>query len=152
VTRLWRISNYVDLSGTGGLLAPGRWHSEGRRIVYASANSAGAMTEHLAHLDRADIPDTFQLIEIEIADGVVMSDLGAGALPFTWTSDENVTRALGDAWLASGTSLALRVPSALVPDAWNVLLNPAHPDASRMKVNRAQKVPLDPRLRPVNKK
>ena len=146
MTRLWRISNYADLTGEGGLHFPGRWNSKGRPIIYTAEHSAGAMMEHLAHLDRAMMPKIFQLIEIEIGDSVKIADLASGALPLKWIFNEDTTRAIGDAWLKNAASLALRVPSVLVPDSWNVLLNPAHPDARHMKIVKTQRVPLDARL------
>jgi RES domain-containing protein len=49
---LWRISNYADLSGAGGLRAAGRWHSQGKRIVYLADHPSSALLEMLVHLDR----------------------------------------------------------------------------------------------------
>ena len=146
MARLWRISNYADLTGRGGLIFPARWHSKGRAIIYTSESSAGAMTEHLAHLERTNMPKIFQLIEIEILDSVKIIDLALNALPPKWAAHEAATRAIGDTWLKRGSSLALRVPSILVPDSYNVLLNPAHLDARHMKIVKTQRVPLDARL------
>ena len=144
---LWRISSYGDLSGTGGLRYSARWHSAGRPIIYAANHPAGAMVEMLVHLDRDVMPDRFQLIEIEIESAAAILDLPVTSLPKDWLSNLSATRAIGDAWLASASSLALRVPSVIVPDAWNVLLNPAHSDAHKMRVVSARKVPLDQRLK-----
>jgi RES domain-containing protein len=57
---LWRILNYADLSGLGGLRAAGRWHSQGRRIVYLADHPSSALLEMLVHLDRSLIPSTYQ--------------------------------------------------------------------------------------------
>ena len=144
--RLWRISNYADLSGIGGIRYSARWHTKGRPIIYAAEHPAGALCEFLVHLDREDIPDTFQLITIDIDDRVRPEDVATDRLPRGWTNDLHVTRALGDAWLAAGRSLLLRVPSTIVPDAYNVLINPMHPDSAKMRIVRIAKVPLDDRL------
>ena len=53
---LWRISNYADLSGIGGLRAAGRWHSQGRRIVYLADHESSALLEMLVHMDRDLMP------------------------------------------------------------------------------------------------
>ena len=102
------------------------------------------MTEILVQLAREDLPDAFQLIEIDldasIAIETVVPEPG-------WRDSERFSRAIGDAWLAERRSLALRLPSALVPHAWNVLLNPAHPDADKMRVAALHPVPVDPRFR-----
>lgn len=145
--RVWRISNYADLTGKGGLRVSGRWHSKGRPVIYAAEHPAGAMTELLAHIDPADMPDNFQLIEIEIDMAATVPSVDPPRLTGTWTSKPRMTRAIGDAWLKGASSLALRVPSALVPDAWNVLLNPVHADARHMKIVKVQKALLDARLK-----
>ena len=148
MARLWRISNYADLSGMGGLRFSARWHSKGRPILYAAESPAGAMVEMLVHLDRDLMPDTFQLVEIELEAKAAIAEISVADMLDVWQADLKVTRGIGDAWLADASSLALRVPSVLVPETWNVLLNPLHPDAGAMKVAQVLKVPLDARLRP----
>jgi RES domain-containing protein len=123
--KLWRISNHVDLSGAGGMRFSARWHDKGRRIVYTA---------------------TFQLLTIDIDEIVAMERIEVERLPSKWMTDARHTRRLGDQWLARGNSLLLRVPSAIVPDAFNVLINPRHPDSARMRIEKIQKVPLDLRL------
>lgn len=145
--RVWRISNYADLSGVGGVRFPARWHSKGRPIIYTAEHPAGALAEFLAHLDLEDIPATFQLLTIDVSGQPQTEVISPGTLPEDWTSNLAVTRAAGDAWLRTGRSLLLRVPSVLVPDAFNILINPAHPDASALSILKSERVPLDHRLR-----
>jgi RES domain-containing protein len=144
--RLWRISNYADLSGLGGLRYSARWHTRGHPILYTAEHPAGALAEFLVHLDREDIPDTFQLLTFEVDDIVTPEIVEVKRLPRGWINDPRVTRARGDEWLASGRGLLLRVPSSIVPDAYNVLVNPRHADARKMRIARVTKVPLDDRL------
>ena len=120
---LWRISNYADLIGTGGLLFPGRWHSAGRPIVYLAESPAGALVEILVHLDRDNLPDRFQLIGVETGDMTIEQ---APPLIAGWENDVRLSRAAGDEWLGAGRTAALRAPSAILPHSWNVLLNPQH--------------------------
>src|SRR6266705_4444312 len=128
--RLWRISDFVDLSGEGGLAASARWHTRCRRIVYLADHPASALLEILVRrqVDAEDLPDTYQLIAVDVADNVVVASVEETILPAGWQVDENATRTIGDAWLTSGNTALLRVPSAIVPFAWNWLLNPAHAD------------------------
>ncbi|WP_431860509.1 RES family NAD+ phosphorylase [Azospirillum sp.] len=147
--RLWRISNYADLQGVGGLRAGGRWHSRGRPVVYLADSAAGALLEVLVHLEVATpdaLPDTYQLLTVEVEDTVVPVD--CPPLPADWPAREGVTRGVGDAWLAAGRSALLRVPSAIVPDVHNVLLNPLHPDAGKATIIAVRTVPFDRRLFP----
>jgi len=63
---IWRISNYADLSGIGGVRAAGRWHSQGMRIVDLADHPSSALLEMLVHMDRDLIPPTYQLLRIDI--------------------------------------------------------------------------------------
>lgn len=147
--KYWRISNHADLSGRGGLRAAGRWHSAGQPIVYLAEHPASALLEVLVHLDIGDVsalPTGYQLLEVMTAVKVSALGLPARALDVTWRDDPGVSRAIGDAWLASGKSALLRVPSALVPNVANYLLNPLHADASRLSIKSVARYPFDNRL------
>ena len=63
-----------------------------------------------------------------------------------WKKDVGVTRALGDGWLAAGDAAPARVSSAIVPETWNCLLNPEHPDAGRLGAVTATRERFDLRL------
>lgn len=144
--RLWRISNYADLSGRGGFVFSARWHTKGREIIYAAEHSAGALSEFLVHTNLEDIPASFQLITIEIDDGLKIETILPRQLPSGWAENTAITRAIGNKWLIGNSSLLLRVPSVIVPDAYNMLINPNHADASKMRFVKSEHVPLDSRL------
>ncbi len=141
--RLWRISNYADLSGIGGLQASGRWHNKGKLIIYAAEHPAGAMLEMLVHVNWATLPKTFQLIAMDAAEPTTVDST---ELPPNWMNDEQQCRNIGDAWLQAKSSLLRRVPSAILPDTFNYLINPLHPQIASLKIHKANKIPLDPRL------
>lgn len=67
-------------------------------------------------------------------------------LPDNWVENPAVTRRVGDEWLARGETCLLRVPSAIIPGVWNLLLNPLHAEASGFKIEEAMRVPFDRRL------
>lgn len=110
--------------GQGGLYGHGRWHIRGKLIAYAADHPALAMAEALVHLQRSNNIEPFNHWEIEIPDAHI---LRAPALPAGWKLDLPFTQALGDSWLGAKSSVAQWVPSALVPGAFNCLINPAHP-------------------------
>jgi RES domain-containing protein len=145
---VWRISNHVALDGGGGLHAAGRWHSRGRPIVYCAESPAAALLETLVHLeiDLEDLPVRYRLLKIELPDDIAAERLDPASLPEGWTEDVTLTRRLGDAWLASRRTARLDVPSATAPETWNILLNPAHPDAARVRIIATAEHLLDPRL------
>src|SRR5437870_7869675 len=100
---LWRISNHTTLDGRGGLYASGRWHTEGRPIVYLSENPAGALVEVLVHmeLDPAHFPRSYRLLKAEAPEDLSVRTVAGAELPRNWISDQIATRTVGDEWLAS---------------------------------------------------
>ena len=146
---LWRISNYADLHGIGGLKASARWHTRGHRIVYLSSTPASALLEILVHLEIEEdlLPRSYKLLEIQAPDDVAIERVDDPAkLPKDWPKKLSVTRALGDQWLARNSSALLQVPSALVPHTSNFLLNPLHKDAGRIMIISVSQQRFDPRL------
>ena len=147
---LWRISNYADLSGSGGLLHRGRWHNRGRPVVYLAESAAGALLETLVHIEAShpsELPHSYQLLEVEVPKAAKVLDV-AEPLGDGWQQEPSATRRIGDQWLAAQVSLVLRVPSAVVGGrTFKVLMNPAHPQAQTCRVVSVTRHPFDGRLR-----
>jgi RES domain-containing protein len=150
---LWRISNYDGLDGSGGLLASARWHTQGRPIVYFAASPAAALLEVLVNLelDAARLPRSYMLLKAEAPDDIQATRIDPGSLPERWTDDLTISRNVGDEWLGAGESPLLQVPSAILPETWNVLLNPLHPDAGLIRVISRQAYPFDRRFFKIKK-
>lgn len=144
---LWRVSRHRDLSGAGGLRAPGRWHERGQPVVYLAESPAGALLETCVHTAANDIPPYYTLLGIAVDAVVSMDALDPNELPRNWTARVEVTRELGSKWLAAQRSCLLRVPSALVPATFNVILNPLHADAPRLRIESSVKYPFDSRIK-----
>lgn len=145
---LWRISNHADLTGAGGMLAPARWHTAGRPIVYLAETPAGALLEILVHLelDEAHRPPTYQLLRIEAPESIAAQRLDPVSFSPEWRVRESETQARGDAWLRTGETALLAVPSAIVPETSNWLLNPRHPQAASLRITHTLAAPYDARL------
>jgi RES domain-containing protein len=143
---LWRISNYADLSGIGGMRAGGRWHSQGRRIVYLADHPSSALLEMLVHMDRDLIPSTYQLLRIDLPCTTAIEAIGVAELPADWQNKTTVTREIGDRWLDRSSSVFLQVPSAISHKGQNFLFNPVHPDAAKIVVAEVIHAPFDSRL------
>ncbi|MBV9301484.1 MAG: RES family NAD+ phosphorylase [Acidobacteriaceae bacterium] len=143
---LWRISRHRDLGGTGGLRSPGRWHHAGQPIVYLAESAAGALLEVCVHTSANDVPPDFTLLKIE-APEVQVQAIKCDGLPAGWQSQLELTRDLGTAWLQKKDTALLRVPSAIVPETVNFLLNPTHPDAKKFRIVEALLYPFDVRLK-----
>lgn len=147
---VWRLtrSAFRTLDGEGARLAGGRWNTEGRAVVYASSTLALAALEYLVHVDPEDVPDDLVALRVELPAGAREKRVDPTDLPPDWNRvpDHPACRALGDRWIEAGAALALRVPSAIVPEEENVLLDPRHPDAGRLKITRQRRFAFDPRL------
>jgi len=145
---LWRIGNHVSLAGDGGMRASGRWHTRGRRVVYCSESPAAALLEILVHfeIDVRDLPTRYRLLKLHAPDDLVVEDVPTADLPTDWLERTDLTRATGDRWLQAGRCPLLRVPSAVVPETFNVLVNPGHEHAGQVGVVQVSEHAIDPRL------
>jgi RES domain-containing protein len=142
----WRISRFHDLRGLGTVKTFGRWHVLGTRMVYTADSPTGALLEICTNTSGDDAPPSFTLLKIVGPDRTV-EEVTPSALPMDWVQKHNLTQARGSEWLASGRSALLRVPSALVPESWNYLLNPLHAEAELFRIDRIYEYPFDLRLK-----
>lgn len=139
--RAWRIvaPRWADsaFSGEGARKYGGRWNSPGRAVVYLAGSRALAALEMLVHLTTPDSrAKPYVLREARIPREWIADPGKRGEDPVT----------AGDRWLASRRSLALRVPSVLIPEEPNYLLNPAHPEFRRVRFGAATEFRFDPRM------
>lgn len=148
---VWRLARraFRELDGEGARQVGGRWNSEGVPVVYTSVTLSLAALEYLVHVDPDEAPDDLIAMQIEVPDDAVIEEVRVDDLPRDWNRqpDHRACVELGDGWAVAGRALALRVPSAIVPEESNLLLNPGHPDAGRLRVARVRGFTFDPRLR-----
>lgn len=147
--RVWRLArrDHAALDGEGARRAGGRWNSPGLPLVYTSSHLSLAALELLVHLDPDEVPDDLTAFGIEIPDTLTLERLELAALPPRWRVDERGCRSLGDAWVrAQGSTAILVVPSAVIPEELNVLVNPGHPDASQVRTVTTRPFVFDLRL------
>lgn len=152
---LWRIAQETrdygadDLSGGGAAKTGGRWNSPGKAAVYASRSVALAYLESLALLGR-EIPRNRFLVRIVVPDTIWDRALRAKErdLPPTWRAEPAgiSTMQFGDQWLISGKSALLCLPSVIVPEDTNVLINPGHTDARLIRARAQRQLLYDTRL------
>jgi RES domain-containing protein len=149
--KLWRVARAAHaatgaeaFSGVGGLVVDGRWHSRGRLVVYSARSESLARLEALVHFNPALAP-RLVLIEASLPDALVFT---AGTLPKGWDDvpDSGAGRPVGDAWLRSGSSVALEVPSIHSRSETNVLINPANGDFGKLVIGAPVPLAFDQRL------
>lgn len=136
----WRLCRrpHADLSGEGARLHGGRWNSPGRAMVYAASTAALALLEVRVHLD---LP--FDLLPTDY----VLMEIGLTGLPIeTVATIPADPAAFGDAWLTERRTPILQVPSLIVPESANLLLNPFHPQAVAAGIAGIRDFVFDPRL------
>jgi len=117
-------------------------------VVYTSATLSLAALEYFVHLDPVDAPGDLVAISAEIPDTLSRAKIRIEALPSNWRmypAPERLAE-LGAAWVRTRETAALVVPSAVVPQERNVLLNPAHPDFRRIRLGRPEAFSFDPRM------
>jgi RES domain-containing protein len=147
---LYRVSNFPDLTGKGGELADGRWHTRqpGRRVVYLSDHPALCVLEAIVHVSREEeLPDTYQLLSLDLSDDLI-EQVEENLLPEDWRSDPTITQRIGNSWLLEARSAGLLVPSVVVPVAHNCLFNPLVPAVAGLRPEVVARFPFDARLLP----
>lgn len=152
-TSVWRIAveapaySANDLTGTGAKSSGGRWNSKGTPMVYCSSNIALAILETLSHLHIAGLPFNRFLVRIDIPNQV-WGKREVLPLPEGWDAIPPgiASRKAGDAWAGSKRSPLLVVPSVIVPDEHNILINPLHRAARSISATTLKKWIYDPRL------
>ncbi|GAA0877398.1 RES family NAD+ phosphorylase [Algoriphagus jejuensis] len=148
VFRLSRKKYPIELNGKGAAMSGNRWNSKGTEIVYCAESRALAMAEVVVHLSLASLPNDFLMLEIDIPDAVSVSEFGKDELPKAWNSFPHLlgTQKIGDDFVLERKFAVLKVPSAVVPGDFNYLINPQHPDFSKIQIAAQVDFPFDSRI------
>lgn len=150
---VWRLAPpefHAELSGEGARLFGGRWNSPGLRALYTSSHLSLSVLETYVNIPpalRNSLP-VFQAVKISIPDDASMTRiLPAQLIEFLTASDPmGASRSIGDGWLRRCDSLVLQVPSVLVPEEDNFIVNPEHPGSSDVRIESTRAFHFDPRL------
>lgn len=148
--RVWRlcVCAHAAFDGEGARLAGGRWNRKGTPVIYTSATLSLAAQELFVHLDPDEVPANLVAVSADIPKGVLIKALDAADLARDWRqypAPEYLAQA-GTEWARSQGSAVLAVPSALIPQEMNYLLNPTHPEFSRIQTNKPEAFAFDPRM------
>jgi RES domain-containing protein len=157
---VWRIATdapaYVadDLTGEGAKITGGRWNDQGIPMIYAGETRALACLETIVHLNAGGLPFNRYLVAVEIPDDLwaAAQRETAASLPVGWDAAPagRISIQFGNSWINAKSSAVLLVPSAIVPEETNILINPLHPDLARVTARKIRKWIYDPRLRAVS--
>ena len=149
--KVYRIAKWQyleDLSGVGAKLYGGRWNEEGTAMVYTSAHLSLAVLELLANQVRRLVDDTYGYICIEIPDAIPLRSINKDDLSSDWRAAQytDQTTRMGTQWIKLQESLGLMVPSAVLAQEYNVLINPSHRDFDQLIIKEVGKLNLDGRI------
>ena len=146
---VYRISNckYIDdLSGTGAATYGARWNSKGTHLLYTASSPSLSMLESVVHISNITF-DLYCMIVLELPEDK-LQEMPIEKLPSNWQQfpPPDILKQVGDFLVSKGIYLALKIPSVIVPEDFNVLVNPAHKDFKKIKVLAKRKVLFDNRL------
>ena len=148
VFRIAKTAHVNDLSGSGARLYGGRWNRKGTAIIYTSEYRSLATVEYLVHVPLSILPSDLSLACIEIPDRISLKQISKADLPSSWRDYPAPLELaeIGTNWVLKNESLMLRVPSTVVENEFNILINPGHADMSTVKISRIDSFTFNRRL------
>ncbi len=150
--RVWRIvpkrRHSQAFTGEGARLYGGRWNPPGLRVVYTSATLSLAALEYFVHVSKETRPDDLVSISLEIPNDVRIECVAESKLPPKWRTYPAIdeVKEIGRKWIKNGASAVLSVPSVIIPQELNYLINPEHSDFRRMKISKPSPFSLNDRM------
>ena len=130
-----------DLSGNGSKLFGGRWNQPGMAAIYTSENISLSVLEILVNTDKTNIPPSYFLLKLHVPDELPVRKISPGRLKEKWNRDFEYSQFIGSNFLKTGKEAVLKIPSAIVKEEHNFLLNPDHADFKKISI--AESIPFD---------
>jgi len=148
VFRLCRERYVNDLSGHGAEINGGRWNSRGIAALYTSSSRALCAIEIVVHIPAGIVPKDYYLVTIEIPDDVPINTVNTQDLPGNWNNNpvSSASQRIGNTFIAEQEALAMKVPSVIIKDEWNYIINPMHKDFQKVKIIATEPFSFDTRL------
>ena len=150
--RLSREKFASPLSGKGAAIKGARWNSIGVELIYSASNRSLAMAEVAVHFTLATLPSDYQMMTLFLPDDVSTKKLHESDLPTDWNTfpHPSSTQTIGDRFVSENKYCVLQIPSAVTQGDYNLLINPNHPDFSKIKIISMDKFPFDKRIFRIN--
>ena len=140
-------SRYADsLIASGGAA---RWNGRGHFVIYTAASRALACLENVVHRSGEGLQDDFRVMLIQIPDELLVETISLHELPANWLTPESypICQTLGHEWLRQAKSTVLQVPSAIIPNESNYLINPQRPHFGQIRLLGNEPFLFDTRLK-----
>ena len=146
---VYRISNAAysdDISGIGAKINGSRWSSKGIQVLYTSQQISLAVLEMLVNTNFKDYTIALDLMYISFPDTEPITEIDLRHLKTNWKDDFGYTRYIGDEFFNQKESLILKVPSAVIQEEYNFIINPLHKDFNKIKIIKTKSFWPDERL------
>lgn len=148
--RVWRVCSkrHQLFDGEGARQYGGRWNHAGTSVVYTSGSLSLAALELFVHVDIDIVSADLVAIQADLPDSLVIENVRIESLPRDWRRypAPEALKDVGTAWTAEGATAVLAVPSAVIPEERNYLLNPARRDFKRIRIHKPMPFHFDPRM------
>ena len=146
---VYRITNSRhkdDISGVGAKLKGARWNLPGSSMLYTAENISLSTLELLVHIGFNDIRNFYHLLTITMPDNAPLKEIDTDKLKTNWQEDEGYTAYIGTEFINNNQTLILKVPSAIITEEHNFLVNPNHADFKKVRITRSKPFVFDKRL------
>ena len=146
---VYRITNSLykdDISGYGASLKGARWNSPGISMLYTSENISLCALEMLVNIILTEVKLNFYLLNISVPESASIATVAAQKLKQTWRQDEDYTNFIGTEFCKNKDCLVLKVPSSVITEEYNYLINPTHTDFKKVKILTSNPFIFDQRL------
>ena len=148
--RVWRICSkkHQRFDGEGARLYGGRWNHVGTSVVYTSGSLSLAALELFVHVDIDIAPDDLVAVQADVPNSLAMETIKIEGLPKNWRRypAPEALQDIGTAWATKASTAILAVPAAVIPEELNYLINPAHRDFKRIRIQKPLPFHFDPRM------
>lgn len=146
---IYRICNSLhsdDLSGTGAKLYGARWNTKGTPMLYTAENISLALLELLVHSQFKNFSISLDLVTIQLPASFKAAEISIKKIKANWEKDNGYTQFIGDEFIRNKQDLLMKVPSAIIQEENNFLINPLHPDFKKIKILETRSFKTDERL------
>ena len=146
VHRICNETHNDDISGTGAKLFGGRWNSKGIPMLYVSEHISLSVLEMLVHNSFKDFSIPLSILKILIPENTAVNEVNITKLKADWKNDISYTKFIGNEFIKSNINLVLKVPSAVIQEENNFLINPLHKDFKKIKITEVKSFKTDKRF------
>jgi RES domain-containing protein len=147
--KVYRITNTIykdDISGSGAALFGARWNTKGFPLLYTSTHISLAALEMLVNILFSEVSNKYSLLTLQLPDNLYKEAIELKQLKNNWQYDVSYSQFIGTEFCKTKKTLALNVPSAVIAEERNILINPKHPDFKKIKIITSNEFIFDKRL------